>query len=62
MLFQRYPIGASIHFEVFDPLYPVLHPRTFLVPDTWFLTPETRSFGARLEPRYIFGAGRLIDQ
>ena len=21
-----------------------------------------RSFGARLEPRYIFGAGRLIDQ
>ena len=24
--------------------------------------PPTRSFGARLEPRYIFGAGRLIDQ
>ena len=23
---------------------------------------HTRSFGARLEPRYIFGAGRLIDQ
>ena len=21
-----------------------------------------RSFGARLEPRYIFGAGQLIDQ
>jgi hypothetical protein len=24
--------------------------------------PPTRSFGARLEPRYIFGAGRLLDQ
>jgi hypothetical protein len=23
---------------------------------------HTRSFGAWLEPRYIFGAGRLIDQ
>jgi hypothetical protein len=33
-----------------------------LAPDSWFLVPDTRSFGARLEPRYIFGAGRLIDQ
>jgi hypothetical protein len=23
---------------------------------------NTRSFGAWLEPRYIFGAGQLIDQ
>jgi hypothetical protein len=28
----------------------------------WRITPPTRSFGARLEPRYIFGAGRLIDR
>src|SRR5260370_10993559 len=56
---QRQPIGASKHLEVFDPLNLLSHPRTFLAPDSWFLTPETRSFGAWLEPRYIFGAGQL---
>jgi len=34
-----------------------------LEPDPWLLIPGIRSFGARLEPRYIFGAGRLdLDQ
>ena len=28
----------------------------------FIVTADTRSFGARLEPRYIFGAGRLFDQ
>ncbi len=31
--------------------------------EPWQLLPITRSFGAWLEPRYIFGAGRLdLDQ
>ena len=29
-------------------------------PDTRYPIPGTRSFGVRLEPRYIFGAGRLV--
>ena len=35
-----------------------------LSPDNWPLTTDhrTHSFGTRLEPRYIFGAGFLLDQ
>ena len=60
---QRQTIGAPKDLEIFDPLDPLSHKsEPFLEPDSWFLTPETRSFGAWLEPRYIFGAGQLIDQ
>ena len=61
MDFQRQTIGTPKDLEIFDPLDLLSHLSEPL-PDSWFLTPETRSFGAWLQPRYIFGAGRLLDQ
>ena len=43
----RHPAGAP-------------RPRGRTCPDTRYPIPGTRSFGVRLEPRYIFGAGRLV--
>jgi len=56
---ERYPISAPEDLKIFDPSYRALGHRNLLAPDSWFLTPDTRSFGAWLEPRYIFGAGQL---
>ena len=47
-------IGPLEHLHVLEPVHSLLS-----VICSWFLSSETRSFGAWLEPRYIFGAGRL---
>ena len=58
---QRYPIGPPEYIEILTPINPTAHcVSAILIADFCLL--DTRSFGARLEPRYIFGAGRLIDQ
>ena len=58
MHLQRQPIGAPEYLKILDP-----RPTRSRLPDLiLILSPETRSFGAWLEPRYIFGAGQLIDQ
>ena len=60
---QRQPIGAPKDLQIFERLdlcriaSIVLW---YLIPD--LLSSDTRSFGAWLEPRYIFGAGQLFDQ
>ena len=64
MHFKRQPIGPPKDLQIFDPLYrssrSLIEPSWNLIPGLLLL--NTRSFGAWLEPRYIFGAGRLIDQ
>ena len=56
MHFQRHPIGTPENLEVLKPASPLAP----LISDLCLL--NTRSFGAWLEPRYIFGAGQLLDQ
>ena len=60
MQLQRQPIGAPEDLQILTLLTVALITSFFLEPDPWLLIPGIRSFGARLEPRYIFGAGRLI--
>jgi hypothetical protein len=62
MEFQREAVRPPEDLEIFDPAALLARSSNLLAPDSWFLVPDTRSFGAWLEPRYIFGAGRLLDQ
>ena len=48
------------HFRRFGIRPARLRPCRRTRPDTRYPIPGTRSFGVRLEPRYIFGAGRLV--
>jgi hypothetical protein len=59
---ERKAIGTPKDLKIFDPLYRSLGRSNLLEPGSWLLVPDIRSFGAWLEPRYIFGAGQLFDQ
>ena len=57
MNLERDPIGSLEDVEIFERANAAsAHP----LPDPCYLFPDIRSFGAWLEPRYIFGAGCLI--
>jgi hypothetical protein len=50
-------ISALENRKVLERARPLLLPSAF-----YHLPSDPRSFGAWLEPRYIFGAGQLFDQ
>ena len=56
-------LGPLEHFHVLERHHPLTLTFHFHLSSViCLLSSEIRSFGAWLEPRYIFGAGQLIDQ
>ncbi len=58
---ERDAIGTLEHLHVLERHHPLaLAFHSHLSSVVCLLSSEIRSFGAWLEPRYIFGAGRLV--